>query len=268
MKFEEIMSFSYRVSTFCRVASIAATVALFTGLTPLSAQTSSSADYRASVDPDILALPTSSSSSLAESQNPNSVPNYGYPEKYGFSHFAAEFGGGWTTPANEDQHDLTYGWDVVAGAGYKFNRKFSLLGEYQFNSNKIPGKVLAQVGEPGGDIHIWSLTVAPVWNYKTSGVWGGYLTGGGGYYRKTTSFTEPALITGYYCDYFYCYPYQYVGDVVVAQFSTNQGGLNVGGGFTFGNWSGGKLYAEARYTWIDTPGRSTQIVPVTFGFRW
>ena len=175
------------------------------------------------------------------------------------SHFAAEFGGGWTTPANESQHDLTYGWDVVAGAGYKFNRKFSLLGEYQFNSNKIPGKVLAQVGEPGGDIHIWSLTVAPVWNYKTSGVWGGYVTGGGGYYRKTTSFTEPALITGYYCDYFYCYPYQYVGDVVVAQFSTNQGGVNIGGGFTFGNWSGGKLYAEARYTWIDTPGRAPRL---------
>ena len=187
------MSYSHRVFTFCRVASVAAIVALFAGLSPLVAQSSSSADYRASADPDISALPASPSSNLAESQSPNSVPNYGYPEKYGMSHFAAEFGGGWTTPANESQHDLTYGWDVVAGAGYKFNHKFSLLGEYQFNSNKIPGKVLAQVGEPGGDIHIWSLTVDPVWNYKTSGVWGGYVTGGGGFYRKTTSFTEPAL---------------------------------------------------------------------------
>jgi hypothetical protein len=262
------MSYSHRFLNFCRMASVAAAVYFFAGMSPLVAQTSSSADYRSSLDTDIFALPTSASSNLAASQSPNKVPNYGYPEKYGMSHFAAEFGGGWTTPANESQHDLTYGWDVVAGAGYKFNRKFSLLGEYQFNSNKIPGKVLSQVGEPGGNIHIWSLAVAPVWNYKTSGAWGGYLTGGGGFYRKTTSFTQPALITGYYCDYFYCYPYQYVGNVVVSQFSTSQGGMNIGGGFTFGNWSGGKLYAEARYTWMDTPGRSTQIVPVTIGFRW
>src|SRR4051794_20915771 len=137
------MSFSHRVSIFCRIAFVATAALLVSGLNPLLAQTSSSADYRASVDPDVMAATASTSSSLAASQDPSQVPNYGYPTKYGFSRFAAEFGGGWTTPANEEQHDLTYGWDVVAGAGYKFSRNFSLLGEYQFNSNKIPGKVLA-----------------------------------------------------------------------------------------------------------------------------
>ena len=45
------MSYSHRVLTFCRVASVAATVAIFAGSSPLVAQTSSSADYRASVGP-------------------------------------------------------------------------------------------------------------------------------------------------------------------------------------------------------------------------
>jgi Outer membrane protein beta-barrel domain len=263
------MSCSYRVvPTLGRVAFAVAALVLAGSASVLSAQTSSSADYHLLADPDASATlaPDASGEGASNTSNHSGVPSYSYPEKIG--HLAAVFGGGFTTPAGSDQHDLTYGWNVDLGGGYKFNKKFSILGEYQFDSNKIPAKVLEQVGEPGGNIHIWSLTANPVWNYKTSGVWGGYVTGGGGFYRKTTTFTEPALITGYYCDYFYCYPYQYVGDVVVSQFSTNQAGMDIGGGFTFGNWSGGKFYAEARYNWIATPGRSTKIIPATFGFRW
>lgn len=260
------MTLSRRAVTFCRVASITAIFLFAFGFVSLNAQISSSADSQMLVSPEGNATPEAA---LASQGNNRPVPAYGYPRASGLkSHLAAEFGGGWTTPGSEDQHDLTYGWDVVAGGGYKFNRHFSLMGEYQYNANKIPAKVLQQVGEPGGNVHIWSLTMDPVWNLKTSGSWGAYATGGGGYYRKTTSFTEPTLITSYYCDYFYCYPYQYQGNVVVSQFATSQGGMNIGGGLTFGNLQGGKFYSEARYTWIDTPGRATKIIPVTFGFRW
>jgi hypothetical protein len=143
-----------------------------------------------------------------------------------------------------------------------------MLGEYEFNRNGIPSAILQQVGEPDGNVHTWSLTVDPVWKYKTGGNWGGYVTGGGGFYRQLTSFTQPVLAQGIYCDFFYCYPVYYTTNVVVSHFSSNQGGVNIGTGFTFGSWNQAKFYAEARYEWLDTPGRGTQIIPVTFGLRW
>ncbi|HVJ08179.1 MAG TPA: hypothetical protein VM554_07330 [Acidisarcina sp.] len=264
-----MLSLRSLVPPICKVATIAAILLLSNGAPALqaqvSSQVSSSDEYHSMVDPgDAAPLHLH-----ALEGNGQAVPAYGYPSHSPWvSHFAAKFGGGFTTPADEDQHDLTYGWNVVAGAGYRFDRNFSMIGEYQFDSNKIPAKVLAQVGEPGGYVHIWSLTLNPVWDYKTGGSWGGYLTGGGGFYRKYTAFTQPGIINSYYCDFFFCYPYDYTGNVVVSHFATSQGGMNIGGGFTFGNWSGGKFFSEARYTWIDTPGRATRVVPVTFGFRW
>src|SRR5450432_2664373 len=224
---------------------------------------SSSSDYSSLLSAD-----------LDPSPGPGPSPQYGprrhqsYAYRAPFSHFAVEAGGGFTAPAGNTQKDETYGWSVTGGVGYKFARDSALMAEFHFDRNGIPGPILALVGEPGGNVHTWSLTLDPVLHYKTTGSWGGYLTGGGGFYRKITSFTEPVQAYGEYCDYFYCYPYQYTTDVVVSQYSSNQGGVNFGPGFTFGGGNGGKFYAEARYTWIDTPGRGTQMVPVTFGYRW
>ena len=41
-----------------------------------------------------------------------------------------------------------------------------MLGEYEFDYNKIPAAILEQVGTPGGNVHTWSLTLDPEWKYK------------------------------------------------------------------------------------------------------
>jgi hypothetical protein len=193
----------------------------------------------------------------------------GYPSSHDrWSHIAVEGGGGFTAPLGNSSNDLTWGWNFRGGVGWKFSKRINLMAEYEFDRNKIPAAILEQVDEPGGNVHTWSLTLDPVWNYKTSGHWGGYLTGGGGFYRQLTSFTEPVEAQGVYCSYFYCYPIYYTENVVVSHYSSNQGGLNIGTGFTFGNFEHAKLFTEARYEWLDTPGHSTQIIPVTFGLRW
>ena len=160
---------------------------------------------------------------------------------------------------------MTYGGNVTLGAGWMLSKWAGVLAEYQFNDNKIPASVLAQVGTPGGNIHTWSLTLDPILYYKRSGRVGGYVTGGGGFYRKVTSFTEP--VPYIYCDY-YGFCYEGSENAVVSHYSSNQGGLNLGTGLTFGGWNRAKFYAEARYVWVDTPERSTDIIPVTFGLRW
>jgi hypothetical protein len=226
---------------------------------------SSSTAYQAFLDEDL------SGSMPAAAPGPQYGQSSGpmHNEYHGrFSRIAVEAGGGFTAPLGNSQADITYGWNFTGGLGYKLSRRFGVMAEYQFNHNKIPGAALSAVGEPDGNIHIWSLTLDPIWNYKTSGSWGGYITGGGGFYRKLTSFTEPVIETQFFCDFFSCFPVQVQQNVVVSHFSSNQGGLNLGTGITFGNWNGAKFYSEARYEWLDTPGRGTQIIPVTFGLRW
>jgi hypothetical protein len=111
----------------------------------------------------------------------------------------------------------------------------------------------------------------PIVYLKTGGHFGGYVTGGGGFYRKLTSFTEP-VYEGDYCSYFGCY--SVYGNETLSHFSSNQGGVNIGPGITYKPNADGKakFFAEARYVWVDstkTSGTGTVgMFPVTFGFRW
>jgi hypothetical protein len=252
-----------------RKSAIALTLAAFSFVS-LHAQT---ANRTESTSADYLSLLTSDElGGLAAA--PSSSGQYGgyqtgYPASHDrWSHLAVEGGGGFTAPLGNSSNSLTWGWNFRGGLGWKFTPKLALMAEYEFDRNKIPTPILEQVGEPGGNVHTWSLTLDPVWNYKTSGRVGGYITGGGGFYRQLTSFTEPAIAQGIFCSYFYCYPYYYNTTVVVSHYSSNQGGLNIGTGFTFGHFDHARLFTEARYEWLNTPGRSTQIIPVTFGLRW
>ena len=212
-------------------------------------------------------------------------PNQGGYNRQGYNahhdsgwsdHLAIEAGGGFNVPVGNTRTWQLVGYSLDLGAGWNFSKRFGVLAEYGFNRSDIPQNTLTNVGEPNGNVHVWSLTLDPIFYYKTSGRIGGYVTGGGGFYRKLTSFTQ-SIYVGDYCDYFYgCYP-QYENETL-SHFSSNQGGLNFGTGVTFKpNADGkGKFFAEARYVWVDSPKSSTTnigtgtvgMVPVTFGFRW
>lgn len=191
-----------------------------------------------------------------------------------FSRIAFELGGGLMAPIGNDTHGYeTFGWNFTVGAGLNFNKRFGLLGEYQYKRNKIPGATLAKVGTSGGYIADYSFTVDPIVYQPFTQTVGMYVTGGGGFYHKTTAFTQ--LVQGTSC-YFFCY--SYVTPVVVSSFSSNQAGLNGGLGFywkAFGPDSNAKLYIESRYIWIDSPkptttqnGEGTEgLVPLTVGLR-
>ncbi len=199
----------------------------------------------------------------------------------GGSSLAFEVGGGMNAPT--DKNYITWGGNFTVGGGVNFNKRFALLAEYQFIDDKLPGKLIAQTGANGGNAHIWSLTLAPVVSLFPNSSNDIYLTGGGGFYRKVTNFTNPSLAQ--YCTYFYC------GVVtvnqVVGHFSSNQGGFNIGGGYQHRmggmfNDSRMKLFVEARYLKVFTPAYSNQpsglgtttvaantvLVPITLGLRW
>jgi hypothetical protein len=212
-------------------------------------------------------------------------PNQGGYNRQGYSthhsdsfadHLALEVGAGFNVAAGNTRTWQAVGYSVNLGGGWNFNHRIGVLAEYTFNRSNIPQNTLTNVDEPDGNVHLWSLTLDPIVYLKTSGHIGGYVTGGGGFYRKLTSFTEPVFV-GDYCDYFYgCYP-QYA-NITLSHFSSNQGGVNIGTGLTFKpNADGkGKFYAEVRYVWVNSPASSATAVgtgtvgmfPIAFGFRW
>ncbi len=256
------------VGRFAVMATAALSLSL---LIPSSrAQSSSSAQYNAELD-----------STLVQDQYPNQggYNGRGYGTHHSSSsltdHLAIEAGGGFTVPAGNTGTWQNVGYNVNIGGGWNFNDRFGVLAEYSFNGSNIPQSTLTNIGEPNGNVHLWSLTLDPIFYYKTSGRIGGYVTGGGGFYRKLTSFTEP-VFAGDFCNFFGCFPQ--FENVTLSHFSSNQGGVNIGTGVTFKPNADGKakFYAETRYVWVDSPTSGANSIgtgtvgsfPVTFGFRW
>jgi len=269
---------------------------------------SSSLDYRAYLSTDSLlggsaaADPGNGASAADPAGGGNGAGQYGgrrssYPNyESRMSHIAFEGGFGFSLPVGNDTNfsqtalddgDLSpaeaIGYGLTVGGGWNFTKKFGALLEYQFLRQGMSSDYLnalnaaegtSSSGTPiGGNINTWSLTIDPVYYLPLNRKNGVYVTGGGGFYRKVTNFTEPVEECGYYG---FCYDVSETVD----HFSSNQGGINGGFGFyhkIFGEDSNGKLYAEVRYVWVNSPAASSSnggqgegtesLIPVTFGIR-
>jgi hypothetical protein len=188
---------------------------------------------------------------------------------FSVNHIAFEAAGGFNAPVGNDTPYITWGGNFTAGAGLNFNKRFSLLGEFQFMDNKLPGAFVAAGGGTTGNAHIISLTADPVIDLFPAHVNSIYVTGGGGYYHKSTNFNVEEC-----CDFF-----GYPVVVTANSFSSDQLGANIGLGYSHrlgGVYGDGKmkLFAEARYTYIHTPAitetnglGTTELIPVNFGIR-
>ncbi len=283
MSFPRWMPLMRRVSLLGSVLILAA--GLWSAQSAVSQNQSNSAGYSSGND--------SSSLQLAEAVTPDGLPSAPRPaasaagqERGGWkqtlaSKYALELGGGFNAPSGDSAY-ITWGGQIVAGGGINFSKRFALLAEYQFIDDKLPGALIAETGANGGHAHIWSLTLDPVVSLFPKSSNDFYVTGGGGFYRKVTSFTNPEEEE--YCDYYYCGIATV--NAVVGHFSSNQGGFNIGGGYQ--HRMGGmyldsktKLFAEVRYLDVMTPAVTTQpnglgtttvaagtkVIPVTVGVR-
>ncbi len=257
---------------------------------------SSSIDYTASLTTDALpgaapAGPVANASPQYGGHN-NNYPSYNnYSSTW--SHIAVDLGAGFTAPIGSDtsynsaliNSELSpsegWGYNINVGGGWNFSKRIGVLLEYQFNREGMAGDYLNALnaansssgGDIGGNINTWSFTLDPVFYLPYSQGSGFFVTGGGGFYRKVTNFTEPECEEDIY--------YGYICESATAyHFSSNQGGFNAGFGWyhkVFGPDSNGKFYAEVRYVWVNSPqpdssnyyqGSGTEgLIPVTFGVR-
>lgn len=188
------------------------------------------------------------------------------------SPFSFNIGGGFTEPAYHTGDRLDRGFNLNAGVGFNFVPQFGLNAEFGYNQLGVNAASLLTAGAPDGMARIYSATLNPMIRFNPHGRFDMYLTGGGGYYRRTVEFTQPAIgnITVFdpFFGGFFNAPVQ--TNQVIGSFVQNKMGWNAGAGVTFRVKadSNAKFYAESRYHYIYTTPRRTTVLPVTFGFRW
>jgi hypothetical protein len=187
-----------------------------------------------------------------------------------FHHFTANAGAGYTSVAGRQANDLTNGWNFQAAAGFNFNQYFGVLGTFMFNGLGVTNSALSAVNVPGGNARVYTLTVDPKLTFPI-GRGSFYLLAGGGWLRRTVQFTQPVLATTFVFDPWWGYfgPAVVPASQVLGSVSDNAGVWDVGGGFNIPlPRTRAKFYVEARYIDGLTADTHTQIVPLTFGFRW
>jgi hypothetical protein len=194
-----------------------------------------------------------------------------------------QFGVGANAPAGDKTY-ITWGWQFTLGGGFNINQHLAAMIDYQFMSDKVPGAIIAESGTTGGHYHIWSFTLDPVVDLFPKSANDLYVTGGGGFYRKTTNFT--VLSEQEFC-YYFCY--NGYAPTTVGKLSSNQGGFEIGGGYQhrFGGMYGlsrTRFFAGVTYVDVLSPAlrgttpsgglspvtiaADTKVLPITLGIRW
>jgi len=184
--------------------------------------------------------------------------------------FTANFGGGFTQGVGNTGRHLDNGWNIQGGVGYNFSSYVGAMVQTEFNSLGINSTTLNNAGFPGGDVHVFSATLDPIVHLVPRSHIDLYIIGGGGLYHRYQEFTAPSVstITGF-DPFFGFYSAAVPSTQVLASYSVNKPGANIGAGVAFGTKWRAKLYAEARYHHIFmSNGQRMDYVPVTFGVRW
>jgi opacity protein-like surface antigen len=205
------------------------------------------------------------------------------------------FGGGYTFALSDVRKHLGDGYNVSLGMTFNFSPKVGLQVEYGFNGLGQKQVNIPVCGQPGcsnpadspfnADMNMQYLDFNLVLRGNTAGKTVPYAIVGVGYYYRPVKVTTPAV--GYvpgYCDpfWYWCYPGGWVSyDKIIGSRSSNDLGMDFGGGVSFSLGDSAALYVEARYHYIwgpsydvaDTAGKhyagtaNGQFLPIVIGIR-
>jgi opacity protein-like surface antigen len=181
--------------------------------------------------------------------------------------FSYELGAGFTSPVGNTGNYLDEAWNLQGGVGYNFTSHIGVMGQLDYNSFGINSVPLNNIGYPGGDIHVFSATIDPIYHLNPTGRVDPYLIGGGGLYHWDEQLSAPAA--GTVISPFSGGSFPLIEPSSGQQYSVNKPGFNAGAGVAFALHGRGKIFAEARYVHVFlNSGERADYVPVTFGYRW
>jgi opacity protein-like surface antigen len=204
---------------------------------------------------------------------------------------SVNLGAGYTFSLSDVRDHLGDGYNVNFGLTFRVTEKVGIQGEYSFNGlgekridlpavNPPPGETL--VRDVFADMNMQYGNANLVFRPKSEGRARPFIVAGFGLYYRPVKVTTPGA--GYippYCDpwWYVCYPGGVVPvDYILAEKSSTDVGIDIGGGVDFMLSDDASFYVEARYHYIWGPelknaagasqGKANgQFLPLTFGFR-
>lgn len=185
--------------------------------------------------------------------------------------FTGSVGGGYTPLMGNLSNHLDNGWNFRASGGYNFSSRFSTDLAFTWNGLGVSQSVLNEAQVPGGNAHVWSLTLDPRLRLNPGHGIDPYLVGAVGYYRRTVEFTQPTVQPTLIFDPFFGLIQGLVpANQILGSITRNGIGGGAGAGFEFrlGSLSHARIFTEARYEYANTGNVPTRMLPVTFGIRW
>ncbi len=209
----------------------------------------------------------------ADSLQPPPRRRYGRPRYNDSSHnpdgsskYAFVVGGGLTIPTGNTHKYLTDSYGFQVGAGRNFNKKFSVMAQFDYDHFGFQAQTLynqetlynyynAGFTALDGSSHVWSFSLNPVYNFYQSDTVGAYVVAGVGFFHKTANFTVPT--TGEYFDPYYG-PIEYQANETVDKYTSNAPGFDAGFGLTYkpSRFANERLFVEGRYVFVDNSQRS------------
>ncbi len=186
-----------------------------------------------------------------------------------------------TAPLSPTSQYVHWGWGVTAGAGYNFDRRNALIGEFMWNSLYPTSQVLQPLqialntNKLNGHGNLFALTGGYKFELRGRSM-GTYVILGGGWYYRTASLSRPVpdgttigCIPAWVWWGYTCSSGLVVTDLTEVHSNSSALGANGGVGLTFRVGEAPyRMYVEGRYHFAPTNSISTQLVVVTWGIRY
>jgi opacity protein-like surface antigen len=210
---------------------------------------------------------------------------------------AMNFGAGVAIPITGLNDAFNTGWNGTLGMTWNVTPKVGIQAEYVYDRLGGPERqfTISQTPTPTADdptgliqsnhqIHTGTFNLIYRPQLEKSGRSRGlYLLAGPGIYHRLVQLTSPSVGYTSVCNpYWYiCYPSTVPVTRIIGDRSSNDFGVNVGAGLTFG--SDPKFYIETRYHYVWGPKIRPEVtpldgaseystnagyIPITFGVRW
>ncbi len=185
--------------------------------------------------------------------------------------FTFNVGGGYTMAVDNTSNYLDSGGNVEAGAGINLNPWLSMNGTFMFNGLGVTRSALDNASMPDGNSRVYTFSLEPKVKLPFKHGTSFYVTGGGGWMRRTVEFTQPTVATTVIFDPWFGYygPGYVAANQVLGSVSQDTGMWDAGAGFNFGlPKTSMRFFLEARFMDGMTDATHTKMVPLSFGIRW
>ncbi|SPF38421.1 exported hypothetical protein [Candidatus Sulfotelmatobacter kueseliae] len=162
---------------------------------------------------------------------------------------------------------------AAAGVARNFSKYFGFRLDAQFDNLPLRNSALQQALAPGGNAHVYSVTLDPIINIPATKLWSGYIVGGPSYFHRSGELDSSRALPGSACNPFWvwwggCYAGSLRLDGKFLRSSEDEFGENFGGGIARKIRPNIEIYGEFRYLHGKRNGITTDLRPVTIGVRW